>query len=97
MWWADLQDLDGGNLLRFDWFTIFLLFIVLCLVTVAIVTGELMRARTTACLLFALSVTRIALALDNERRVTHGFRLILLSDLSGARLASRSSRFWRWR
>ena len=41
-----MQDLDGGNLLRFDWFTIFLLFIVLCLITVAIVTGELMRART---------------------------------------------------
>ena len=58
MWWADLQDLDGGNLLRFDWFTIFLLFIVLCLVTVAIVTGELMRARTTAFALSALSISK---------------------------------------
>ena len=40
-----LQDLDGGSLLRFDWFTIFLLFIVLGLVTIALVTRELVRVR----------------------------------------------------
>lgn len=64
--YPDAQDLDGGNLLRFDWFTIFLLFIVLCLITVAIVTGELMRARTPACLLSPLFVARMALATQNN-------------------------------
>lgn len=91
-----LQDLDGGNLLRFDWFTIFLLFIVLCLITVAIVTGELMRARTTACHLFAPSVTKRCSCFEKEN-LLHERRLTLLSALSGARPASRSSRLWRWR
>lgn len=37
------QDLDAGSLLRFDWFVVFLLFIVLCMVTAALVTRALVQ------------------------------------------------------
>ena len=42
---ARAQDLGAGDLLRFDWFTVFLLFITLCLISAALVTRELVKAR----------------------------------------------------
>jgi len=42
---ARAQDLGAGDLLRFDWFTVFLLFITLCLISAALVTRELVKVR----------------------------------------------------